>query len=127
MKLTLRIINFSLFLALFLAVLYWGYHSLPHKASLFLYESGCNEAYSLQPRFVSTGNGTISPNTAGKDELMLIPGIGEKTAQAIIDEREQNGVFYYPEDLLAVPGIGVKKLAQFLPFLSFPASEEQMP
>ncbi len=127
MKSAQRIINFSLFFALLFAAAYWIYLLFPQTASLYLYDSGCNEEYSLQPRPVSTGNGSISPNTADLNELMSIPGIGEKTAQAIIDEREQNGFFYYPEDLLAVPGIGAKKLAQFQPYLSFPGAEEQKP
>ncbi len=63
--------------------------------------------------------GAIDPNTATAEELMLIPGIGEKTAEAIILERETNGPFLYPEDLMAVSGIGQKKLDSFRPYFYF--------
>lgn len=62
-------------------------------------------------------DGTISVNFAGIEELTELPGIGETMAQAIIDERERNGLFQYPEDLMAVKGIGEAKLAKMRPLL----------
>ena len=49
-------------------------------------------------------------NSADYDDLILLPGIGEKTAEAILDLRDQLGYFRYPEDLLLVHGIGNSKL-----------------
>jgi len=56
-------------------------------------------------------------NTATAEELDTLPGIGPKTARAIVEFREQNGKFSKPDDLLQVPGIGPRKLAAFLPHL----------
>jgi competence protein ComEA len=45
-------------------------------------------------------------NTAGIEELVLLPGLGEKTARAIISYREHNGDFTRLDVLMNVPGIG---------------------
>lgn len=52
----------------------------------------------------------VNINTADKDELMRLPGIGEKLAEAILRYRQQQGPFPDTEALAAVPGIGPKKL-----------------
>jgi competence protein ComEA len=50
----------------------------------------------------------ININTASADELLQLKGIGEKKAASIIEFREKQGPFKSPEDLLKVPGIGMK-------------------
>lgn len=52
----------------------------------------------------------ISINAASKEELMQITGVGEKTAEKIIEYRQNHGPFQKIEDLLNVNGIGEKKL-----------------
>ena len=58
--------------------------------------------------------GLVDVNTAGLDELMTLPGIGEVRAQAIPDDREANGPYRYPENLIRVKGIGEGILGQIL-------------
>ncbi len=70
-----------------------------------------------------TPDGSVSVNSADAEELMMLPGIGETLAQAILDEREHHGPFYYAEDLISVRGIGKSKLLQIRPFLNLSEGE----
>ena len=58
-------------------------------------------------------SGSVSINEAEAEELTELYGIGETLAALIIDEREKNGRYWYPEDLTAVKGIGIKKVDGF--------------
>ena len=49
---------------------------------------------------------SININTADKEALMSIKGIGEKRAEAIIAYRDQNGPFKSLDDLAEVKGVG---------------------
>jgi competence protein ComEA len=51
----------------------------------------------------------VDINTAGATELEALPGVGPATATKIIADREANGPFASPEDIMRVPGIGEKK------------------
>jgi competence protein ComEA len=48
----------------------------------------------------------VNINTATKEELTSLKGVGEKRAQEIIDYRKKNGDFKTVDDLEKVPGIG---------------------
>ena len=51
-------------------------------------------------------DGLVSINTATKEELMTLSGVGESKAEAIISYREENGLFEKLEDIMNVSGIG---------------------
>ena len=53
-------------------------------------------------------SGLININTADAAELMKLKGVGEKTAEKIIEYRAQTP-FEKPEDIMNVKGIGEKK------------------
>lgn len=52
--------------------------------------------------------GLVNINTADAAELMKLKGVGEKTAEKIIEYRAQTP-FEKPEDIMNVKGIGEKK------------------
>ena len=52
----------------------------------------------------------IDINTAGKEEFMALPGIGEVLAQRILTYREERGSFAAEEELMNVEGIGEKRM-----------------
>ncbi len=54
----------------------------------------------------------VNINRGSMEALMLLDGIGEKTAQKIIDYRKSQGGFKSIEELKNVPGIGDKKYEQ---------------
>ena len=53
----------------------------------------------------------VDVNRASAAELVVVPGIGERLAQAIVELREKKGPYTKLEDLLEVRGIGEKNLA----------------
>ena len=55
----------------------------------------------------------INPNTAARDDLMKLPGIGEEMANRIIEHRPYQKV----EDLKNVPSIKEKSLEKIRPYL----------
>ncbi|MCS7052898.1 MAG: helix-hairpin-helix domain-containing protein [Ignavibacterium sp.] len=60
---------------------------------------------------------SINLNTATKEQLMSLPGIGEKTAEAIINMREKIGKFRKLEELKRVKGIGDKKFETIIKYI----------
>ena len=53
-------------------------------------------------------SGKINLNTATVDELAQLKRVGLKYAERIVKFREENGPFKTPEDIMKVPGIGIK-------------------
>ncbi len=59
----------------------------------------------------------IDLNTAGIDQLDLLPSIGPKLAQRIVDDRTKNGPYQTLKDLDRVKGIGprtIKRIADWV-------------
>jgi len=63
----------------------------------------------------------VDPNTASRDELMLLPGIGEVLANRIIEGRE-GGAYSSPQDLLRVQRLSPQTIDAIAPALRFTKS-----
>ena len=59
----------------------------------------------------------ISINYASIEELIKLPGIGKKTAERIIQYRDEYGLFQELEDMMKVKGIGKAKYEKILPYI----------
>lgn len=70
-----------------------------------LYFPTLEEAEALEAEAQIKRLGLVNINTAGPEELMTLPGIGESRAGDIITYREKHGAFEEKEDLQKVPGI----------------------
>ena len=62
--------------------------------------------------------GKVNINTATVEQLTELPGIGDKTANNIIEKRKELGKFKSIEDLKQVNGIGDKKFEKIKPYLT---------
>ena len=51
----------------------------------------------------------VNINTATKEELSTLPGIGDVLAHRILNYRARNGGFVSPDELMNVDGIGEKR------------------
>ncbi len=66
----------------------------------------------------ASGEKKVNINTATAAELMELPGVGAKKAEAILNYRNQHGPFKRVNDLDHVKGIGAKMLAKMKPYVS---------
>ena len=66
----------------------------------------------------ATLSGVVNINTATLDELQLLPGVGEKRAEAIIGIRKSKGGFQSIDELVAVKGVGDAMLDKLRPHVT---------
>lgn len=74
-----------------------------------IYVPSINDNEIEEYKDTTSRSSTVNINTATLEELTSLPGIGELTAQRIIDYRKQNGKFKTIDDLKNVSGIGESK------------------
>lgn len=68
----------------------------------------------------------VNINTASKQLLTYVSGLGNKLAQNIVDYRNQNGAFFRKADLKKVPGIGPKSFEQAAGFIRIPDAQNPL-
>ena len=72
----------------------------------------------VQPALAVESRGVVNVNTAGIEELMRLPGVGETRAKAIVALRKERGGFKRVDELLDVRGIGDVALAKLRPHVA---------
>jgi competence protein ComEA len=60
----------------------------------------------------------VNINTATSEELQQVPGIGPATAGKILQMRKSYGAFKSVDDLLAIRGLGQKRLDKIRKYLT---------
>ena len=110
--------NLAQYFLLFLTVLFTGlmigiYISRSANTmyvQLSAYTRASTEANDTGTVTINNTPGKININIATVNELTMLPGIGETTAQRIVDYRNQNGLFASIDELEKVDGIGRKRI-----------------
>jgi competence ComEA-like helix-hairpin-helix protein len=100
-----------------------AHHLFPKNFSKLTVSSGSGMSQSIEYGRMSNAKRfslkkPMNLNSVTEEELILVPGIGKRTAENIIAFRRENHRFQKIEDLLLIRGIKDKKLAHFRKYLS---------
>jgi competence protein ComEA len=66
----------------------------------------------------ATASGVVNINTADASQLALLPRVGLKAAQRVIDYRSEHGAFKKTTDLMQVKGFGDKTFERLSSYLT---------
>ncbi|MBI3890926.1 MAG: helix-hairpin-helix domain-containing protein [Candidatus Wallbacteria bacterium] len=68
---------------------------------------------------IARAQGRVNVNWCTYSELLALPGVGPRLAEAILDEHAERGDFRGPDDLTRVKGIGVNLARKLAPLCEF--------
>ena len=95
-----------------------GYAVIPTRSERAEFERARLDRTFRVPLRCKTEYGyLVDLNSAGKEELVLLPEIGPALADRILEYRAASGGFRSKDELLRVKGIGEKQFAKIEPFL----------
>lgn len=89
--------------------------------------AGVVQAQDKSPRAGGGAQATVNLNTATVAQLEALPGIGQKTAERIIEYRQKVGGFKKVEDVMNVRGVGEKGFLKLKPMLTLGAAKAEKP
>lgn len=85
--------------------------------SLIIISTICAGAFAADAQTAAPA-GVVNINTADAGQLSLLPRVGLKAAQRIVDYRTQNGPFHKTTDLMQVKGFGDKTFERLSPYIT---------
>lgn len=85
---------------------------------LLAFTSPAFAADAAEPAAPAKVSGVVNINTADAAQLALLPRVGEKAAQRIIEYRTQHGPFKKTADLMQVKGFGEKSYERIAPYIT---------
>jgi comEA protein len=96
-------------------------------ACAFLLMAGILSIGEIAPQAFATGkkppSAPVNLNTATSEQLQTVPGIGPATAEKILQMKKSYGAFKSVDDLLAIKGIGKKRLDKMRKYLTVGKSQ----
>jgi len=91
-----------------------------------VHPSAAPRAFQAKPAAAKPAGAPSAPlniNTATAAQFEALPGIGARTAQAIVEQRQKSGGFKKIEDLMTVKGIGEKSFLKLKPMVTVSADK----
>jgi competence protein ComEA len=79
--------------------------------------AACSARVEYERPATESAPNSLNINTASIDELERLPHIGRKTAEAIVEFRNENGPFRRVEHLLLIRGVSEKRFTELRPLL----------
>jgi competence protein ComEA len=92
--------------------------SLPILMSLVLIASLGAASFAADAQANPSAAGVVNINAAGVAQLSLLPRVGAKAAQRIVDYRTAHGPFAKTTDIMQVKGFGDKSFERLNPYIA---------
>ncbi len=91
--------------------------TLPILIAVLLITSISGAAFAADSTAAASPSGVVNINTADVAQLSLLPRVGEKAAQRIVDYRTAHGPFQKATDLMQVKGFGSKSFERLSTYI----------
>jgi len=92
--------------------------SLPLFIAVLLIASITGAAFAADTQAAAAPSGVVNINTADASQLQLLPRVGVKAAQRIIEYRTAHGPFQKATDLMQVKGFGNKSFERLSSYVT---------
>jgi competence ComEA-like helix-hairpin-helix protein len=92
--------------------------SLPLFIAVLLITSITGAALAADTQAAASPSGVVNINTADASQLQLLPRVGVKAAQRIIEYRTAHGPFAKATDLMQVKGFGSKSFERLSSYVT---------